>query len=175
MTTYSIQIEKAATSVDVDFDTLPAVSQERVKAYGLKQLLNDATAPVSLSSDVDGRRIALKGKDLDEARKSAAELVAKRLGMLKDGILAAPRGGGDPVAREAKRIAEAAIVKSAGWLAWIGANKPSASELKDETTAKAWAKAKADALAPQVATLAQRADVVVKAKARVAEMDEISV
>lgn len=88
MTTHTIRVNKAAESFEVDFAKLPDASQAHVIAYGLRQLLNDAAASAN------------KGT-------ASRDAVQKRLDNLMAGTLRASTGRtADPVAREAKSIAE---------------------------------------------------------------------
>ena len=84
---------------EVDFASLPPISQEKLIAYGFQQLMNDAAAPAKSDGEIDA-------------------LVQKRLDNLCSGVLRATTvRTGDPVAREAKSIATAkvtAALKMAG-------------------------------------------------------------
>lgn len=61
-----IFIAKADKSVTVDYDALPAVSQEYIINYGLRQVLNDAAASVAGDDkDVVAKTLALVNKRLD--------------------------------------------------------------------------------------------------------------
>lgn len=79
-------------NVKADVSSWPAVSHEKIWAYGFQQLLNDAAAP------------AKEGED-------PMPFVQKRLDNLAKGVLRATRiGGGDPVAVEANRIAKTKVL-----------------------------------------------------------------
>lgn len=83
--THIAQVRK--TPFTVDISTWPEASLRKVFEYGIQQLLNDAAAPAKTPAEI-------------------APLVEKRIVNLANGVLRATRiGGGDPVAREALRIA----------------------------------------------------------------------
>lgn len=98
--THTINIAKAGKSVEVNFDSLPAVSQTYFLEYGMRQSLNDATA-------------SLQRKDYstDVAFQSAAmAMVQKRLdGILKGELRQSAGRIGDPVEAEAIRVAVSII------------------------------------------------------------------
>lgn len=68
---YAVYVPKARQDFKVKFDELPEASQQQVIAYGLKQLLNDATAAVKADS----------AEGVEAATKAAAD----RLGKLEAG------------------------------------------------------------------------------------------
>ena len=158
---FKINVEKAASSYDVDFDAFPEVSRNRIIAYGLTQLLSDAAAPVAVSANVDGRRVALKGNDLAKAQMSAKELVEKRLADLTVGILRRVREG-DPVSAEAKRIAIRLVNKSDDYRKWLAKHNAKPGD-KDAT----------EELAYRAAKLAESSKVIAMAERYVAEMAEL--
>lgn len=76
----------------VDISGWPEASLTKVFAYGFQQLLNDAAAPAKADAEVDG-------------------FVQKRIDNLANGVLrASPIRAGDPVAREAARIAREMVL-----------------------------------------------------------------
>lgn len=98
-----ITINKIGTVVDVDFDKLPANSQEFIKNYGIRQILNDCH-----SSTIR--------KDFDTQEAFVAEVsesVNVKIAALVAGDLAIRRGGAslpsDPVEREVLSIAREEI------------------------------------------------------------------
>lgn len=126
---FKINVEKAAKSYDIDFDVLPEVSRNRVIAYGLTQLLSDAAAPVATSASIDGRRIALVGKELASANIAAAVLVEQRLSDLMSGTLRRARESSiDPIDAEAKRIALDKVRKAPVFVSWLKANGHKATD-----------------------------------------------
>lgn len=153
-----VYIEKGAQSVEVSFEELPAISQTKVIEYGLKQLLNDACAPVKLRGADEGK--------IDGLRSEAMGLVAKRLDNLKAGVLRSTRvaGGGDPVAREAFKIALGKVQKAKGFLAWVAKNGLKVTDKAYTDKARELAK-----------RLASREDIVALAQANVAAAAEIEV
>lgn len=157
-----IVIEKANATFDVDFEALPANSQARVIAYGLKQLLNDATAPISLKRDGE----PLRDTELNAARKAAKELAAKRLDNLERGILTATRVGraADRVSVIAREIATARVKASKVFTAWLSENQLKVAD-----------KAAREKLSELAAKLAQREDIVAMAFARAAEEADLDI
>ena len=100
-----INIAKAGTSVEFDFDAAPDHVRAYIINYGLTQCLNDAAASVSVKD--------LTGADLEKAKASALGLVQKRLDNLKAGTLRASSGRtSDPVAREAKALGTTAVIRA---------------------------------------------------------------
>lgn len=92
----AVVISKVEETWEVDFESLPEVSQRGIVAYGLKQLLNDCGG----------------GKDVTAGEKKAESL--KRLDALKEGTYRFGAGGGaglNPVEVEARRIVAEALVK----------------------------------------------------------------
>lgn len=87
-----IFIAKCDTSISVAWEKLSPAVQQYVISYGLTQTLNDANANVSTSKEVDGKRVALEGAELDVARREAMGLTQKRLDNLLAGKV--PAGGG---------------------------------------------------------------------------------
>lgn len=80
----------------VDITALPAASLEYIFAYGLKQVLNDARSSAAKVAEEEGLDVA------DVARA----MVQKKLDALLSGDIRATSGRtSDPVAREAKRLA----------------------------------------------------------------------
>lgn len=157
-----IVIEKAGTVFDVDFDALPANSKARVIAYGLKQLLNDATAPVSLKRDGE----PLRDSELAKAKEAAKVLAEKRLANLVAGILSATRVGRavDRVSQIAREIAEARVKASPAFKAWLATN---GLKLAD--------KAAREKLNELSAKLATREDIVALATTRAEEESELDI
>lgn len=107
----TIIIAKAAQSVAIDFDALPEVSKTYFIEYGMRQALNDATAP-------------LKREDYESPelfRDAAMALVNKRLdGILKGELRTASSKIADPLEAETMRLAvnavASAILKKGGKL-----------------------------------------------------------
>lgn len=122
----------------VEPQTLPEASLDRIFAYGLQRILNDACAGA---------------KDDDEAKASAQ---AKWDNLVNGVLRASPNREGDPVKAEAKRIALGHVTKAKNFIAWLQANGLKQSD-KD-------AKAKASELAT---ALAAREDILAQAKANV--------
>jgi len=80
------QVRKSPITVN-GIDTWPTVSIAKVFEYGFQQLMNDAAAPAKSPAEIPA-------------------LVQKRIDNLANGVLrASPIRTGDPVAREALRIA----------------------------------------------------------------------
>lgn len=114
-----VELPKAQSRIGVDPVDWPQHTLDHIFAYGLRQILNDAMA---------------SAKSADEAYGMAQ----KRLDNLIAGTLrAAPNRTGDPVARRAKELAEAAIRVNAAFTAWLGKNglKPSSKEAKAKLAA----------------------------------------
>ena len=154
----TVKIEKANASVEFasrDDDTLSDAVRDRVWAYGVKQLLNDAAAPVTVKD--------LKGAQLVKAQAAALELVNKRRQDLIDGVLRRAREG-DAVASEARRIAIKAINKSADFRKWLADNGIKAAD-----------KAAVKALSEQADVLMKRADIVAAATKIVATRNELEI
>jgi hypothetical protein len=87
---HTVSIRKTARAVNVA--EWPEVSLAKVFAYGLQQLLNDAAAPAKTPAEVEG-------------------FVTKRIDNLANGVLrAATIRVGDPVEREANRIAREMVL-----------------------------------------------------------------
>jgi hypothetical protein len=150
---FKIIIDKAAKTYEIDFAALPPVSQERVIAYGLTQLLGDAAAPIATSASIDGRRVPLAGNDLAKANIAARELVEKRLADLSAGILRRVREG-DPVAAEARRIAIRIVNKSDDFRKWLATNGLKAGD-KDAVTELS-SRAEVTAASPKVIAMAEK-------------------
>ena len=148
---FKITVDKANTSYEIDFDSLPEVSRNRVISYGLTQLMSDAAASVATTVSVDGRRIALKGNDLAKAYVSAKALVDQRIADLTAGILRRVREG-DPVSAEAKRIAIRLVNKSEDYRKWLAAKSYKPGD--KEATAELAKRAEKRAADPKVIALA---------------------
>lgn len=125
---------------------LPQVSLDRVFAYGLQQLLNDAAA---------------SAKDEVEAH----DMAQARWDNLLAGIVRAARGPtGDPVAREAMKIAIGKVKVHPKYVAWLAA-----SSLKPAD------KLATDKLADLAKVYATREDIIETAKANVAKVADIEI
>lgn len=92
-------------SLEINPTELPEVAVRKVFEYGLQRILNDSSAGA-------------------ESPEEAMQLAQKRWDALKSGQLRAARvGGGDPVAREAMRLAIQTVKKHPKFLAWLAENK----------------------------------------------------
>lgn len=132
--------------VKINPTELPDNSVRKVFEYGLQRILNDSSA----------------GADTPE---EAVAQAMKRWDALKKGIIRQARtGGGDPVAREAMRLAVAAVKKHPKFVAWLAENKLKASDKQ--------ATEKLRELAEQ---RAQKDDIQKLAKANVSAVDKIDV
>lgn len=125
-------------TIEIDFDQLPEASKRYLVAYGLRQSLSDSFA----------------------SAKDAAEFEAmldKRVTSLLEGTVGMRGGSGDPVAREAKRLAEievkGALRKANVTISKVDKTKLAAAiaaHLKgNEERLKKEAKANLDAMAAQ--------------------------
>jgi hypothetical protein len=126
---FAVVISKVEETWEVDFESLPEVSQRGIVAYGLKQLLNDCGGE----------------KTTTAAEKKAESL--KRLDALKEGTYRFGGGGGgkmlSPVEVEARTIVTGLLMKQKGMKkaeaveaakAWRDVVKP---EIAEQILAKA--------------------------------------
>jgi hypothetical protein len=90
---HTINVNKIARSVEIDFDALPEASKAFVVNYGLKQLLNDSI----VSGEDDGERNGLLDKKLDKLREGTLDIRESNRET-------------NPLAREVTRRAELATV-----------------------------------------------------------------
>lgn len=111
-----VLIGKVAQTVEVDFDSLPKVSQEYIINYGLKQVLNDCHASISLKA-VDKAGL-LMYPDSEAVGRATMEAVREKLAALQSG---------DISIRQAGQVREALdpIVKVSREIAWDDYVKPS--------------------------------------------------
>ncbi len=125
-------------TVEIDFDTLPEKSKRYLVAYGIRQSLSDAFA---------------SAKDGDEFKA----MLGKRVDSLLEGTVGMRGGSGDPITREAKRLAEIEV-KGALKKANVTISKIDPEKLKaaiaahlagNEERLKKEAKANLDAMAQQ--------------------------
>lgn len=94
---YTINITKAATTLDVDFDALTDSVKEYVIRYGMTQILNDAHSQIKAGED--------------GAADKAKSLAVKKLDALVAGEVRTARGeSANPVEAEALRLARLIIV-----------------------------------------------------------------
>lgn len=152
MTTQQISVPETfeakvrGVSFNVEPVSLPVHSLERIFAYGLQRILNDACA----------------GAKNDEEAKSLAET---KWGNLKAGVLrASGTREGDPIKAEAKRIALAKVLSAPVFKGWLAENSLKAGD-KD-------AKAKAGEMAVK---LAQREDILAQARANVVGVKDLEI
>jgi len=102
-----INIAKADTTIEIDFESLPEVSKDYVINYGLTQALNDAVAPLAV---IDGK-VCVNKKPLDDTSADKfAEIVLGRVQKKIDALIAgtvriAGTRVGDPIKAEAIEIA----------------------------------------------------------------------
>ena len=102
-----INIAKADTTIEIDFDSLPEVSKDYIINYGLTQALNDAVAPLAV---IDGK-VCVNKKPLDNtAADKFGEIVIGRVQKKIDALVAgtvriAGTRIGDPIKAEAIDIA----------------------------------------------------------------------
>jgi hypothetical protein len=152
---FKIAVKKANASYDVDFDSMPEVSRNRVIVYGLTQLLSDAAATVALSANVDGRKVPLKGKELASAHIAAKKEADERLGDLFNGVLRRVRESGNPVESRARQIAIRQVQKDSAFRAWVAAEGVKFTDTKatEELAKRAGELVKSN---PKIAAIAQR-------------------
>ena len=118
MSTHTVYIKKADKSYTFDTFELPAATLSAIIEYGMTQKLSDSVSDVSLSANVDGRKIALTGKELEAARKAAREGVDETFADLLKGVLRKTRTT-DAVGTRARQIAIRMTSKSVSFKAWL--------------------------------------------------------
>ena len=162
MPVFNVYVKKIDETIAIDTANYPTVSRDYAEEYGWRQVLSDSAASVSMTADVDGKRVPLKGSALDKARAEARECVYKKLDNLKSGILRRVRTG-DAVMAEAKRIAYRLVQKDDDFRTWAA-----------EAGVKPGDKAYADEVARLSAERIETDDRIIEiAERRVAEMAEL--
>lgn len=121
--TRQISLHKIGQSIDVDYDAFTDEVKSFVINYGLTQILNDS---------MSGVKVGRGGTATEAQIAEGLALVNKRFTALSEGKLRARTGVTktpvDPVAKRALEIAEGKVKASAGFKAWVEANKPSVKE-----------------------------------------------
>lgn len=138
-------IKKLDRSVDVpEWADLSVATQAYLIDYAWKQSLGDAAASAKSVRD-------------------AESLIMKRLHNLKNGVLRAAREG-DPIAKEARRIAFAMVQAAPQFQAWAKDNGHKATDKPFQ-----------EELRQLGLKLAAREDIVARAKANLEAIDELEV
>jgi len=104
---YKINIPKANTEIEIDFDALPDNSKEYVIDYGLGQNLNDAVAGYAIiNGQICVNKKPLENTNVDQFESIILSRVQKKLDALIAGtVRVAGVRIGDPIKAEAIEIA----------------------------------------------------------------------
>jgi hypothetical protein len=165
---FSVTVKKAGKAYTFD-STLPVHVLAEMVVYGAKQKLGDSASDQSLTANVDGRRVPLKGKELEAAKASAVAVIDETFADLCKGIIGKTRSSKASVEKRAYKIAYDRVEGSEGFALWLsenGLNKTDKRSMKELQS-----RAEHQALLPKIVALATRqlAD-----EAELDEPDEVS-